>query len=319
MTMWNLFLAFFLILSGVYLMINVGGFLGLWLSFVLIWWGFNRLEGLNQLRYRKHEAQRANYEGNEYGAFRADHPNYLIHYLKKRLANQPPANILAGVLSSVCIHIAKIDGRISEQEISSLRQNIMTKFPQVDHDFVRTVVSVTKDHLDKIGTANIYNSSIDIIGLYFDLIEFMGESYNEYLNSLIFGFIYEVAIADGQVHPLKEDMFNRICNFYSIPHSYREEIKRNAWFNYNARRGHYYHTNVNTESEKFKIALNFFQLSPKYDSTELEKAWKKTALAYHPDRYNNEPTKYKEMNEKFIEAKDNYELLKQYLSRTRPS
>lgn len=312
---------FILVLVGVYTLVFSDGFVSFWIGMLFLWWGLgNIFSGGSQRK----ATINSRYSGNQDNIFDIPGVFSLVHKLRGEFVYQSPENILSAVIASICIHIAKSDGRISEEEIDAIRFFIASKFKNVDHDYIKRIVVITRQHIEQIGSENLFQSIIEVIELYLNLVRSFDKENRESLTFLIFGVIYEVAIADGGIHPNEEILFQRICNYFYIPRDYQAQIKRSAHYNYNVRQNQKERQNTAgvrtiSESEKFQESLNYFSLDKNYSTQDLDKAWKKVAMMYHPDRYHNanEET-YNLMNEKFLEGKKIYEYLKQFIDKPRP-
>lgn len=313
-----------LILLGLYTLFNFGGFFTIWISLLLIWLGFESIEKGNMTAARR---ARMRSKSSPLGGGFQNIPQFhlgLARRLQQEFAFQTPINILAGVIASVSIHIAKSDGRISREEIEAIRFAIATRLgEEVDHEYVKKIVDITKDYLNDIGQIELFQSMIDVINLYLNLIEDLQGQNRENFTFLIFGVIYEVAIAEGGIDDYEEILFQRICNHFSIPREYQAHIKRSAYYNYNVRKNNSYQEQKKSQqkqnNERFQQSIEFFNLPANYSEQELEKAWKKIIMMYHPDKFHNEkPEIYHLMNQKFLEAKEIYEYLKGYLGKERP-
>ncbi|HMV43478.1 MAG TPA: TerB family tellurite resistance protein [Leptospiraceae bacterium] len=246
-----------------------------------------------------------------------EYVNSLVYKIRNEIRNYSILNQYAAILASACIHIAKSDGRISEKEISVIRQAIHREFQNnVEETLIAQVVSYTKQHIQEFSKEQIFDSLVDIVNLYFQHLSIAGWEARIELTTMLFLMIYEVALADGEVTQTEEELFNRLCFQFSLPGAYVQNIKRTARYNVNARANrssssYSYSYNENGDSVKFKNALTLFNLNENYTLEELEKAWKQMAILYHPDKFHNaKPEIYELMNKKFIEAKDAYEFLK---------
>lgn len=241
----------------------------------------------------------------------------LVYKIRTEIRPYSILNQYAAILASACIHIAKSDGRISEKEISVIRQAIHREFQNnVEETLIAQVVSYTKLHIQNFSKEQIFNSLVDVVNLYFQHLSIAGWEARIELTSMLFLMIYEVALADGDVTQTEEELFNRLCYQFSLPGAYVQNIKRTARYNVNARANRsssnysYSYQDVG-DSSKLKNALTLFNLTESYSLEELEKAWKQIAILYHPDKFHNaKPEIYELMNKKFIEAKEAYEFLK---------
>jgi hypothetical protein len=166
-------------------------------------------------------------------------------------------------------------------------------------------------YIQSIGLGNILTSILEIFQIYMELIQYLPEDErNDFFISL-FTMLYEVAIADdGKLNYPEEKIFQALYSNFGIPLEYQDLIKRTAQYNYNARKVNKDKPASVSPEKKFKDALEFYGLKDSYTKEELEKAWKKMALLYHPDKYHNsDPEVYRVMNEKFVQAKEIYEFL----------
>lgn len=226
-------------------------------------------------------------------------------------------DILASILASASIHIAKVDGVISEEEISAIRFTITNEFSnKVDQEKVAKVVSMTKTHLAQIGVNGIYDSLLEIIKYHISIIENIEESGRADLAILLFTIMYEVAIADGGIHPTEERLFSRLCGYFSLSDEHLEIIIRTANYHYQHRKNQ---AAKPDESLRFKDSIVFLGVSADYTKEDLDKAWRKIAILHHPDKFHNSnPAVYELAKKKFQEAQDAYQYLKEYLDKPRP-
>jgi uncharacterized tellurite resistance protein B-like protein len=233
-----------------------------------------------------------------------------IFRLRQSFLGNDSVNILCAILAAISTHIAKIDGLISGKEISAIREAIDRNFESdVNHSFIAEVVSLTKDHLNRIGHSGILTSIFEVTDLYLELIrQLPGAEKNEF-KILLFTMLYEVGIADdGTLSKEEKIIFQGLFNHYGISIEFREVIRRTAEYNYNLR----HKTEINSfrNVNKLEEAMKFFGLENSFTREELEKAWKRFALAYHPDKYHNASSDiYELMNRKFLEGKEVYDYL----------
>ncbi|MBK8396026.1 MAG: TerB family tellurite resistance protein [Leptospiraceae bacterium] len=249
-----------------------------------------------------------------------EYVNGLVYLIRTEIRGYTIIEQYAAILASACIHIAKSDGRISEQEIRVIRQAIQREFQgRVDENLIARIVGHTKQHIQSFSKEQIFLSLVDVVNLYFQHLDLAGWEARMELTSMLFLMIYEVALADGGVTDAEEELFNRLCFQFALPGSYVQNIKRTAKYNVNARSNRSSNANYSGQSynseyidnSKYKNSLALFNLKEVYTLEELEKAWKQMAIMYHPDKFHNaKPEIYELMNKKFIEAKDAYEFLK---------
>jgi len=236
---------------------------------------------------------------------------FYILKLKELFEGRSGVDILASVMASISIHIAKSDGHITDKEIESIRSSVDRIFNgKVNHNFIAEVVSITKEHLNAIGLGNILPSILEVFQIYTDLIKYLpAEERGEFFITL-FTMLYEVALADeGALNYPEEKIFQALYIHFGIPLEYQDLIKRTAHYNYNIKNNKQRYSPINSE-KKLSSALELFNLKESYSKEDLDKAWKKMALLYHPDKYHNsDPELYKVMNEKFVQAKEVYEYL----------
>ena len=226
-------------------------------------------------------------------------------------------DILASILASASIHIAKVDGVISEEEISAIRYGITNEISdKVDQEKIAKVVSMTKTHISQIGVNGIYDSLIELINYHISILQNIEESGRADLAILLFTIMYEVAIADGGIHPAEERLFSRLCGYFSLSNEHLEIIIRTANYHYQHRKNQ---AAKPDESLRFKDSIIFLGVSADYTKEDLDKAWRKIAILHHPDKFHNsEPAVYELGKKKYQEAQDAYQYLKEFLDKPRP-
>ncbi len=241
--------------------------------------------------------------------------NIYIQNLRRMFEYRHSIDILGAILATLCTHIAKSDGNISESEMKTIRGSIEESLPKsVDHRFIAEVVALTKKHLSKLGFTGIYLSAVEVTNLYLELIQYLSQSEREEFLLLLFTNLYEVTLADGVFSKEKEAMFFAILKRFGASEEYIEMVRRTATYKFNRKK--YSQGNYTSQEIKIENARKLFDLKENFTKEELDKAWKKIALNYHPDKYHSQGEEiYKMMNQKFLEAKEAYDLLSEYIKK----
>jgi uncharacterized tellurite resistance protein B-like protein len=301
---------------------------GLWLFFTstsLIGFAFSIFISINALKmiidsYEKVKGRKL-FDSFSNGASRysrysenRNQTNY-IQNLRYQFERRNSLDILAAILATLCTHIAKADGNISENEMRTIRNAMDENFAnKVDHYFIAEIVKITKNHLVGLGFSNIYLSAVEVAHLYLELVQYLPAEEREELILLLFTNLYEVTLADGIFSKEKEAMFSAILQRFGASEDYVEMIRRTAHYKFN--RKNYSGNHYATPQSKVENARKLFGLNESFTKEELDKSWKKMALNYHPDRYHNQGEEiYKLMNQKFLEAKEAYDILNDYIKK----
>lgn len=306
----------FIYILGVYFFFNTIGFFESFLAVIMSLYGLQRIgEGLEEKRsgrlYQFLRSKDGNSQKNRNSPNIRNNYFYILK-LRELFDGQSGINILASVMASISIHIAKADGRISDKEIESIRFSVDRVFGgKADHGFISEVVQFTKEHLQRIGLSNIFPSILEVFQIYNELIQYLPpDERNDFFINL-FTMLYEVALADeGRLNAQEERIFHALYAHFGIPLEYQELIRRSAHYNFSSRNNRSQKKPYQSSTEKIQTYLELFGLNANYTKEELDKAWKKFALLYHPDKHHNsDPELYKVMNEKFVQAKEAYEYL----------
>lgn len=233
--------------------------------------------------------------------------------LQKEFERKSAIEILVAILASLCTHLAKADGTISENEMQTLKNSINENFSgMVDHSFIAKIVRITTNHLHSLTYQEIFNSALDVTKIYLDLVEYLPRHEREQILLLLFTNLYEIVLADGTFSNAKESMFSALLDRLGVSLDYQEIIRRTAYYKFTQKK--YANTGLIPQSIKIENARKLLGLGEKFTKDDLDKTWKKIALAYHPDKYHNQGEEvYKLMNQKFVEAKEAYDILCEYI------
>jgi uncharacterized tellurite resistance protein B-like protein len=316
--MWNFLLGGALYFLGLWLFLTSTSLFATVMSVILSIHGLSILiHAFEKIRgeriyetLRKNEKIRTRYRRES----QSELQNY-IYNLRILFENRNSIDVLSAILAGLCIHIAKADGKISENEIKTIRASIDENFrDKIDHKFISEIVTLTKQHIQTVGLNKLFQSAEKVMFLYLEIIQYLPSRNQEELITLLFTIIYEVAISDtGYASHEKEVLFDALCTRFGITSDYQEVIKRTAVYKYNLHKN----SGVNDKSRQdnqIQEAKKLFGLEDNFTKDDLEKAWKKMAMAYHPDKFHNKGEEvYNMMNQKFLQAKQAYDLLNDYI------
>lgn len=235
---------------------------------------------------------------------------------------------LGALLSSALIHIAKADGRISEEEVSVIKINLIQNFGgEINELLIRRIAALTQEEITFYSIDELFTSLVQLANLIFRYLEEEEKSYRTEFTAVFFTSLYEVILADGFLTFQKEEIYSRLYREFDIPEGYIKSIKTAAFYNHNQRINRFRNSkftrenadfteNNYTSSRKLQESLRFFNLNENFTPDDLDKAWKKIVIQYHPDKFHNsDPKTYQEANKKFLEAKDHFDYLKKYRSK----
>ena len=304
---------FILVLSG--LILSAEGLFyskSFWLAFLgLVFLGAGALGTVYEIR------QALGLAGVEYrspAAFFAQNQNReFIAVLQKELLGHPFNDAVAALLASVCVHFAKIDGHISQKEIKVIQASIKGNFVGgTDQNLVARIANLTRARVLQVGEAGIMPSIISVMDYFQKLLRshlgcMKGGEQDELFNMLLV-VIYETILADGR-NIQEEHAFRKVCSYFGVSVETQNRVRRTAGYQHQTRKRRGRKPTPGPVS-KFKESLALFDLKPGYTRKTLDKAWKKTALSQHPDRFHGSPPEmYKSITERFLLLKETYQYL----------
>ena len=248
----------------------------------------------------------------------------LVRNIDEDLRGRRPPDVLAATIASVAVHFAKLDGRISEDEMRALRAALSRTFREgLDHEVVKRVIEHTKARLAGSGTKEIQRSAVEVIEFFRKTVSasrsFRVRLQSEELFRFLLLAVFETIIGDGAPHPIPERAFDRVAAYYRIDSESVQIIKRTAYFNlWESKQGHSRNAEPTEkthkesrhrsdqqsaaakrdEGDEFLAMLNLKQGATR---AEMDRAWKKVVLLLHPDRFHrSSPEVYKQAHERFV-------------------
>ncbi|MCB1142411.1 MAG: DnaJ domain-containing protein [Leptospiraceae bacterium] len=267
--------------------------------------------------------------GNAYARFSQKRPwyqgqvgpetqSYFTLKLRELQEGRDERDIIASYITVISMHVAKFDGLVSERELGFLKFSL-NKFPGgVDHNFIAEIVSISKEYLLSINRDQYIPSMIRLIEDYLALFSGFNPIDNREVYFDLITMLYAMGLADsGRMSSEKESFFHYFFGYLGFNSAVKEYIRYSGHSEYSRFSGtssgyNRTHSGQINSGNKIQEGIRFFGLSENFTKDELEIAWKKMAKTYHPDKYHNADEKvYKEMNQKFVEAKEYYQILQE--------
>ncbi len=174
--------------------------------------------------------------------------------------------------------VMKADGRVQKSELAVAKRFLVANFGE---EGALEALQILK---------NILEQEIDASQVAMQINQFMNYSAKLQLIHLLF----EIALADGEVHPAEQDMIERIATIFRISHPDFESLKA-PYFK-------------NTDPS---WAYKTLEIEPTATEDEIKKAYRRMAMKFHPDKVHNLGDDLKKSaTEKFRSINEAYETIK---------
>ena len=170
-------------------------------------------------------------------------------------------------------HLAKADGRISQEEISQAEQ-LMTRLGLSTEHRQQAIVyfkegSQSDFHLDTCVAA---------------FVEKGGRSHN--LPALLLEFLFSIAMADGELHPTEKDVLQKTASYLGIGQRQFEQLLSMLMAQQNFQQQSYQQGGAYRPSSINELENAYKALGVKSSDSdkEIKKAYRKLMSSHHPDK-----------------------------------
>ncbi len=184
--------------------------------------------------------------------------------------------------------LAKADGRVCPNEIASIEKisKEALGLDQQTRSYAINVFTQAKDSADSFATY------ADQFSQYF--------SRDQQLCSAMMTFLFEVAMADGEMHPQEEVMLQQAKAAFRLP----EGIYQSMYSRYVGQQ----------QASSVSLNKHYENLGISADATtaEIKKAYRQKAMEYHPDKIEGKglpPEFIKFANDRLAEINDSYDTI----------
>ncbi len=232
-----------------------------------------------------------------------------------------PWNLMQILISINSYILAKLDGKVSKEEMRSLKESLTEHFgSSVNHYLAKESIDLIKETLNYESN---FAMDYGIFNCYlFENYVLADVGFSEKQNYLVafFLILYEILYKNKLNHHKQSEFLSKIEQYFNLPANVIAYIKNLAYFAAFNKNKQYtnYHENYQNYNKRYTTsyeddlqrAYKLFNLSPDATESEIKKAFRKLAKDYHPDKYSNMPEELKQQAlKKFQEISAAYELL----------
>lgn len=183
--------------------------------------------------------------------------------------------------------LAKADGRVCEDEIAAIQR--------ISRD------ALGLDAQTRQYAINVFSQAKDRQESFADYARQFGELFrrDQQLCSFMMNFLFEVAMADGKLHPAEEEMLLQAREAFQLSESAYQALRNRYLGSFSSHRdlaGYY----------------DLLDIAPGADKVEIKKAYRRKVAEYHPDKIESKglpPEFIKFANDKVAEINAAYNAL----------
>ncbi len=183
--------------------------------------------------------------------------------------------------------MAKADGRVCPDEIAAVE-----KISQE---------AMGMDSQTRSFAINVFTQAKDSPESFADYAQQFGQLFgnDQQLSSFMMSFLFEVAMADGELHAEEEVMLNQAKTAFRLPDSLYQSL---------------YGRYVGQQSTRVSLDKHYENLGLSQDasSSEVKKAYRRKATEYHPDKIEGKglpPEFIKFANDRLAEINESYDAI----------
>lgn len=200
---------------------------------------------------------------------------------------------------SVMGHLAKADGRISEQEIAQA-QSLMERLG-LSTENRKEAIALFKKGAD---------TGFQLEPIIAKFIDEGGRQHN--LPILLLEFLFSIAMADGELHPAEKEILNRTASYLGINSRQFEQLIAMLTAQQSFRGGQYRQHQAPRANE-LESAYKALGVSEQDSDRDIKRAYRKLMSQHHPDKLMSQGVPedmLKMATEKTQEIQAAYELIK---------
>ncbi|MBP7460395.1 MAG: DnaJ domain-containing protein [Candidatus Delongbacteria bacterium] len=231
---------------------------------------------------------------------------------------QSKAYVFLALVASNAYLLVKVDGRVTEEEMTALRESLIRHFGQnLNHNLVKDVIEFTRTQIGQP------QASIN----FQDYMAYNAYIFNHYLMSslsshdrqvyliLYFQILYEIVYANQLNQPQELALIQFLEEYFNLPHTIIQHIRQMAYYSSQTSSSRYQYGRNETyfrpnREDELQKAWQLFGLHPGSSREEIKKSFRRLAKEYHPDRYTGMPEELQnKAKEKFQQINNAYELL----------
>ena len=183
--------------------------------------------------------------------------------------------------------LAKADGRVSPDEIAVI-EKISKEALRLDKQ--------TRDY-----AINVFSQAKDSSESFADYARQFGEMFaqDQQLCNFMMSFLFEVAMADGELHPQEENMLLEAKAAFRLPESIYQSLRSRF-------------VGLQSSSVSLKKHYETLGVSSSATTAEIKKAYRQKATEFHPDKIEGKglpPEFIKFANDQLAEINESYDTI----------
>lgn len=231
---------------------------------------------------------------------------------------QSKAFVFLALVASNAYLLVKVDGRVTEEEMTALRESLIRHFgTSLNHSLIKEVIEFTRQMINQPDSSVNFQEYMAYNAYIFNnyLMNSLNSHERQVYLILYFQILYEIVYSNQPNQPQELALIQFLEEYFNLPHPIILHIRQMAYYSSQTFSSQYQYSrgempNRPGQEEELNKAYHLFGLERDASKEEIKKAFRRLAKEYHPDRYATMPEELKnKAKEKFQQINNAYERL----------